>query len=85
MMTHLHPKLVRLDRLANVLSLGAGLDAELNLLQSDPGSGRMGGFGWMMQDIDGFSTAGNASLGSGHIDQIQKMTAAATQVAEKKV
>ncbi len=27
------------------------LDAEFRLIQSDPGGGRLGGFGWMMQDL----------------------------------
>jgi len=62
MMMHLHPTLVKPDRFIDFPSKAAGLETEFDLLQSDPGNGRMGGFGWMMQDLNRYGAAGDARL-----------------------
>lgn len=62
MMLHLHPELVRQDRMIDFPSAAADLEGEFRLLQSDPGNGRMGGFGWMMQDLNAYGAAGDARL-----------------------
>lgn len=60
MMLHLYPQLVVMDQIADFPSAAAALETEFTLLQTDPGSGRMGGFGWMMQDLQPTGAAGNA-------------------------
>ncbi|GHA10111.1 creatininase [Devosia pacifica] len=60
MMLHLHPELVRRDRITDFPSTAASIDSEFSLLQSDPGNGRIGGFGWMMQDLNPYGAAGDA-------------------------
>lgn len=61
MMLHLCPERVRLDRLADFPSTAAQLEREFDLLQTDPGGGRLGGYGWMMQDLQPSGVAGNAA------------------------
>ena len=60
MMLHLHPNLVARDFVDDFPSNAAAIDDEFRLLQSDPGSGRLGGFGWMMQDLHPSGAAGDA-------------------------
>jgi creatinine amidohydrolase len=60
MMLHLFPHLVAREHIANFPSAAAGLETEFSRLQTDPGAGRMGGFGWMMQDLQPFGAAGDA-------------------------
>lgn len=60
MMLHLNPRLVAQDFIADFPSSAAGLDTEFRLIQSDPGGGRLGGFGWMMQDLHPSGAAGDA-------------------------
>jgi creatinine amidohydrolase len=60
MMLHLYPHLVARDFVADFPSGAAKIDAEFALLQSDPGNGRLGGFGWMMQDLHPSGAAGDA-------------------------
>lgn len=64
MMLHLYPHLVARDHIADFPSRAAGLDAEFTRLQTDPGNGRMGGFGWMMQDLQPSGAAGDAREGT---------------------
>lgn len=60
MIMHLYPHLVATEHVADFPSKAAGLDSDFRLLQSDPGGGRMGGFGWMMQDLQASGAAGDA-------------------------
>lgn len=60
MLLHLEPGLVATDFIADFPSSAAALDNEFRLLQSDPGGGRLGGFGWMMQDLHPSGAAGDA-------------------------
>jgi len=60
MIMHLYPHLVAAEHIADFPSKAAGLDEDFRLLQSDPGGGRMGGFGWMMQDLQASGAAGDA-------------------------
>lgn len=60
MMLHLHPNLVARDFVDDFPSSAAKIDNEFRLLQSDPGNGRLGGFGWMMQDLHPSGAAGDA-------------------------
>jgi creatinine amidohydrolase len=60
MMLHLNPALVKADYIADFPSSAAGLDKEFRLIQSDPGNGRLGGFGWLMQDLHPSGAAGDA-------------------------
>lgn len=60
MIMHLYPHLVASEHIGDFPSKAAGLDSEFRLLQSDPGGGRMGGFGWMMQDLHASGAAGDA-------------------------
>ncbi|MDB5505569.1 MAG: putative Creatinine amidohydrolase [Devosia sp.] len=64
MMLHLCPELVQQDRVMDFPSTAANFQSEFRLLQSDPGNGRAGGFGWMMQDLNPFGAAGDARLSS---------------------
>lgn len=64
MMLHLCPERVRLDQLADFPSAAIGLESAFELLQTDPGGGRLGGYGWMMQDLQPFGVAGNAAAAS---------------------
>ncbi len=61
-MLHLHPDLVQREHIMDFPSAAAGLETEFDLLQSDPGNGRMGGFGWMMQDLNRYGAAGDARI-----------------------
>lgn len=60
MIMHLYPHLVATEHIADFPSKAAELDSDFRLLQSDPGGGRMGGFGWMMQDLQASGAAGDA-------------------------
>jgi creatinine amidohydrolase len=60
MMLHLNPRLVAQDFIADFPSSAAALDNEFRLIQSDPGNGRLAGFGWMMQDLHPSGAAGDA-------------------------
>ena len=60
MMLHLRPELVAKEFVADFPSQARELDSAFALLQSDPGGGRMGGFGWMMQDLHPSGAAGDA-------------------------
>lgn len=60
MMLHLHPNLVARDFVDDFPSSAAKIDNDFGLLQSDPGNGRLGGFGWMMQDLHPSGAAGEA-------------------------
>jgi creatinine amidohydrolase len=60
MIMHLYPHLVASEHIADFPSKAAGFDHDFRLLQSDPGGGRMGGFGWMMQDLQASGAAGDA-------------------------
>lgn len=62
MMLHLFPHLVAHEHITNFPSAAVGLETEFSRLQTDPGAGRMGGFGWMMHDLQPFGAAGDARL-----------------------
>lgn len=60
MMLHLYPHLVERDQIADFRSRALGIESDFSLLQTDPGNGRMAGFGWMMQDLHPSGVAGDA-------------------------
>ncbi len=60
MMLHLYPHLVATDHIADFSSDAKELETAFSLLQTDPGNGRMAGFGWMMQDLHTSGAAGDA-------------------------
>ncbi|MBM7049242.1 creatininase family protein [Rhizobium lusitanum] len=60
MMLHLYPHLVATDHIADFPSTAKDLETAFSLLQTDPGNGRMAGFGWMMQDLHPSGAAGDA-------------------------
>ncbi len=62
MMLHLHPQLVAREHIADFPSSAAAIDGDFVRLQTDPGDGRLGGFGWMMQDLHPSGAAGDARL-----------------------
>jgi len=64
MMLHLYPHLVAHEFISDFPSNAAGLEGEFARLQTDPGNGRMGGFGWMMQDLGPSGAAGDARQGT---------------------
>jgi creatinine amidohydrolase len=64
MMMHLRPELVDHSELADFPSYSADLEKQYQQLQADPSNGRLGGFGWMMQDLNRFGAAGDATLSS---------------------
>lgn len=59
MMLHLYPHLVAIDHIADFPSRAKDLETAFSLLQTDPGNGRMAGFGWMMQDLHPSGAAGD--------------------------
>jgi creatinine amidohydrolase len=68
MMLHLCPHLVTVDHIADFPSSARDLETAFSRLQTDPGNGRMAGFGWMMQDLHPSGAAGDArqaSMGKG--------------------
>lgn len=81
MMLHLYPHLVARDHIADFPSNAAQLDTEFTRLQTDPGKDRMGGFGWMMQDLHPSGAAGDARQGTAERGQAL-VDRAATGLAE---
>ena len=61
MMLHLRPELVDRDYIADFPSQAAAFEQRFHTLQTDPGGGRLGGFGWMMQDLGPSGAAGDAT------------------------
>ncbi len=61
MMLHLQPDLVDRDYVADFPSQAAAFEKQFRALQTDPGGGRLGGFGWMMQDLGPSGAAGDAT------------------------
>lgn len=62
MMMHLHPDLVAEEYIEDFPSKAKEMEAAFRLLQTDPGNGRLAGFGWMMQDLHPSGAAGDARL-----------------------
>lgn len=67
MVMHLRPELVVAERLADFPSRSAGFQSRYKHLQSDPGRGRLAGFGWMAQDLNPFGAMGDATLATPEI------------------
>jgi len=61
MMMHLRPELVDAASLADFPSRALDFRGAFSALQADPGNGRLGGFGWMAEDLNRFGAMGDAS------------------------
>lgn len=61
MMLHLRPELVDRAALADFPSRALDFRTAFSELQADPGNGRLGGFGWMAQDLNRYGVSGDAS------------------------
>lgn len=61
LMLHLHPELVRTDKLADFPSSAIELDTLTRHLSANPGYGRLGGFGWKSADLQPSGVTGNAA------------------------
>ncbi|MBO9101197.1 MULTISPECIES: creatininase family protein [Rhizobium] len=80
MMLHLYPHLVATDHIADFPSRAKDLETAFSLLQTDPGNGRMAGFGWMMQDLHPSGASGDARQAT-----VEKGNALVERAAERLI